>query len=405
MDEQITSIEALPVLRSGRYTLWTVAFLTFCICLPYSSIRIVALAICVVVLLYASRPTSWFVPVPVLALVALCLLSLPGSVDLTRSIGQLLTLILTLTAAFLAHSALAPILLSRAVNVGLLCQVGVGLVVSKFGFSYGGYSAFYGLLANPNLMAFVIVIAATGLLTWNLAVWRIYNVFLRCLILVVLGWLLIETRSDAGLTYALVGLVFLIVVVILKKTGITGVGIIVGVVIPISIVSIGAIYRVLGSISGLNSNETLSGRTAIWSAAWSAIVDKPIFGWGLGSTTSALAEFSNAEVQSVRDALALRSFLAHNGYLDTAVQVGLPGLGVVALILGLGLVKSSLAVFKGREGGLWFNLLAFMITIYNFTEVRLLDPPIALFLLFLLAFFRYDKSLAAPNFRSCKLGF
>jgi O-antigen ligase len=106
-----------------------------------------------------------------------------------------------------------------------------------------------------------------------------------------------------------------------------------------------ALFAVLGAVASLatitsasGKDLTFTGRTFIWSAVWEAITERPVLGWGLGGILS-------ADPVTPRTAAAWRAIgfevpHAHSGTLDLALQLGLVGLTLFALIYGSTLIDA-----------------------------------------------------------------
>ncbi len=117
----------------------------------------------------------------------------------------------------------------------------------------------------------------------------------------------------------------------------------------------------------LGRSSSLSGRTDIWRASIAA-ADSPILGTGFES-------FWNANARKVAHTLTLAGFLnmpnlvsAHNGYLETYLDLGWVGVGLIAMILISG-YRYSFKAFRHdpRLAGLMLAYVA-TATFYSITE-------------------------------------
>ncbi|MEQ9314839.1 MAG: O-antigen ligase family protein, partial [Henriciella sp.] len=88
-----------------------------------------------------------------------------------------------------------------------------------------------------------------------------------------------------------------------------------GAAILVLIIDPGLVFQLLGR------DATLTGRTDIWSALFSAINDRPWFGYGYGAFWGAESE----PAYKVRLATEWLVPTAHNGWLETALSLGLVG--------------------------------------------------------------------------------
>lgn len=77
-------------------------------------------------------------------------------------------------------------------------------------------------------------------------------------------------------------------------------------------------YRITGDPSG----HTLTQRMAFWHAAWEAIREKPLMGWGTGD----IREAAQYGLQQIGSPLTFERWMKpHNQYLSFAVLFGIPG--------------------------------------------------------------------------------
>jgi O-antigen ligase len=115
------------------------------------------------------------------------------------------------------------------------------------------------------------------------------------------------------------------------RTPITGVLIALAVVVILSVAAIGSIYStsIHALIESLMLDPTFSGRTDIWKFVISHIADSPITGhgfstfWGTEQVVYGMNENGWARTAST----------AHNGYLDLALTIGIPGSALMTLWL------------------------------------------------------------------------
>jgi len=92
----------------------------------------------------------------------------------------------------------------------------------------------------------------------------------------------------------------------------------------------GQVLRLL-SLLDTSQEATLPGRVEIWSKAFLILRDYPVTGIGLGSFGEAYKlYFASIFLPSSADVV----FHAHNTFLSTAVEIGLPGLGMYVILLG-----------------------------------------------------------------------
>ncbi|MEM5518201.1 O-antigen ligase [Henriciella sp. AS95] len=116
--------------------------------------------------------------------------------------------------------------------------------------------------------------------------------------------------------------------------------ILVGAFATVMVVEPGLVFQLLGR------DATLTGRTDIWAVLIDAIGQRPLFGYGY-------AAFWGAESQPaymVRLATEWLVPTAHNGWLETALSIGLVGLAGFAICYLVMLWRSVLLAFRSWNG-------------------------------------------------------
>jgi O-antigen ligase len=115
--------------------------------------------------------------------------------------------------------------------------------------------------------------------------------------------------------------------------------VVIGLAVLLLIIDPGLVFSLLGR------DATLTGRTDIWSALVSAVQDRPLLGYGYG----AFWGLESMPAYRVRLATEWLVPTAHNGWLETALGVGL---------LGLGLLMLNYLLFIGRAA--WLAMQSWM---------------------------------------------
>ncbi len=98
-------------------------------------------------------------------------------------------------------------------------------------------------------------------------------------------------------------------------------------------------------LEALGRDATLTGRTDIWEALITSIAAKPWTGYGYGVFWSV----DNGPVFWLRQATAWDVPTAHNAWLETALAIGLPGVGLALFVIGRGLFGAISRLFSGVE--------------------------------------------------------
>jgi len=128
-------------------------------------------------------------------------------------------------------------------------------------------------------------------------------------------------------------------------------------------------------LEAADKDPTLTGRTDLWELAQGFFAQAPILGHGYDGfwTDDATSDgaFVNAVLDSVINAAAagnLKSF--HNGFLEMAVELGLVGAALEAVLIAAFLVPVARLLRLGRPAAAAFALaLLVEVTMTNFSEV------------------------------------
>lgn len=248
-----------------------------------------------------------------------------------------------------------------------------------YGREYGRWSGelmWTGIASQKNGLAMLCAISILFLL-WSIfhdvKNWRQLNFKLPVLIDVLMFFLALylllgpERTLGYSATSTLSLLVGLIILVLLKTLSTRGSDIKNKVIITaIIIIVIGILLPFSGKIPlktlpGLfNRSATLTGRTEIWRAIVPYAKKNILFGHGYGG-------FWNT---SLRSEIASH---AHNGYLDTILELGLIGLSLFTFYI-INLIKKTVRLLYERENtSSLFMALIFMILVRNIAESPLTE--------------------------------
>jgi exopolysaccharide production protein ExoQ len=298
------------------------------------------------------------------------------SVSMRAGIQYLTQVICTLIAV--------RILDARTLTIGMIAGVGIVLVYSLL-FGYyeldvldGTYS-FVGAFASKNQLGFY---ASLGLIVsfaavfifgerrlWMAAAGVVGLLSAYCLIVCQSATSVLTTVVVMGL---MVGLrVVLALTPDQRKLLVIGGGVAV-IVLAVAGVYLGAVDAVLG-IFGKDS--TLTGRTYLWQQGIAAAMDNPYF--GVGYQAYWVQGFSEPERLWEEFFIGSRSgFHFHNTYIETAVELGLVGLVVLAFTLlkiMWGHLRRLIEDVRNDESYLLFSI-SILLAIRSFVEIDILTP-------------------------------
>jgi len=232
------------------------------------------------------------------------------------------------------------------------------IIIDKIVKGYPGYFAFKGILGECAAVAF--------LLSLHEMLYSGRRLALGISVAVVAICVMILSQSKGALGLALL------------TPWLAGLSLIAGKMIRVSpaIVLLPIVFgyevlsRLLGNLTGrisyyLYGNYTMSGRANIWEFVHYESVRKPLFGWGYQSFW-----FVGPDGPSVVDAPGWIKVMpsAHNGYLDTKLELGYVGLSILVIFIFATL--HAIGHVAGRDTRrAWLLLsLALFIILTNFVE-------------------------------------
>lgn len=150
-------------------------------------------------------------------------------------------------------------------------------------------------------------------------------------------------------------------------------------------------------VAKLDDPQAFTGRTQIWNMLLHYIRDHPLLGSGYGSFWNI---GPGSPVYTYADASLSQTPYGHNGFLDMAAQIGLPGLVLVVVVTIFLPFRKMLGspLFSGQKGALLAALFTFCVS-YNFTETALYytDSFVWTMLLTTIALSRPDIILYTPE--------
>jgi exopolysaccharide production protein ExoQ len=129
----------------------------------------------------------------------------------------------------------------------------------------------------------------------------------------------------------------------------------------------------------LGRDSTLTGRTGLWDSAFSAVMKRPILGYGYGAFWSRM----DGEAMNVWLGAGWMAPLADNGYVELSLALGMLGLGAFVLLFVVSVYKAlQCARSEPGRSGIWpISYLCFF-ALHNMAESTLLTTGTFPFLAF-----------------------
>jgi exopolysaccharide production protein ExoQ len=256
------------------------------------------------------------------------------------------------------------IALGLATVFSLLFSLGVPGSAIEVGANAGSWR---GPLTQKNLLARLMVLTMTCNL---LAIWQFQRgqVFYWSMLALSTAMLLL-TGSKTGLLVLLVLLALIPLYRALRLKDTVMIPILIAVILVVGTVSTMLLGNWEAILVGLGRDPSLSGRTELWESAIGKIMEKPWLGYGYRAFWQ-----SQGEATEIWKALGYEPPHAHNGYLNTSLDLGLVGLGLfgVSLIVSYARSLQYLRLSRGVIGLFPILYVTFMF-MYNHTESTIVE--------------------------------
>lgn len=131
-------------------------------------------------------------------------------------------------------------------------------------------------------------------------------------------------------------------------------------------------------LDGENKEQSLVERVELWHRAWNVIAARPLMGTGINTYAVAHQEFDT------RKSWRVQNYYAHNGYLQMAAEIGLPGLFFfLAFLVRWAWINRprdfQFDPYSEVRWGLYGGIIAFMIFCLADTAMHSLLPIITFF--------------------------
>jgi O-antigen ligase len=286
----------------------------------------------------------------------------------TVNVGDTVTALSSLMIALAYMLAFAILLHSRRdLNRALYTLAGVALVVGAIGI-FTSQGRAQGASGNPNFFAMVEIFALPLVLVLATeARWRVVRIGLYAIVFVIIASVFASLSRGGFLTLVWVALAVLIwparssffrnrahkaiVLAVIAATGFVAFN-----------ANSGSLAPRLDSIfSKDQADKTGAGRTNVWRGAWTSIQERPMLGLGYGSFISSANELMlrTPGVDLSNFALRPEGLYAHNAYIETAAEVGAPGLVLfVGMLISTGRALRRTAVRAGASGATYIMRIA-----------------------------------------------
>jgi O-antigen ligase len=322
---------------------------------------------------------------PFLLLLALAVLSGLWSQAPLSSLRRSLTLATLLLFAASAHAVFGTFLMCRiqvaAMWIAAFASFAVAALVPASGFDVGSYAgAVRGVFTQKNNLGDAMVVGMIALSGLVMHRRRIVPTDLASIALA-LGTVVLAQATTSLLLCLAVGLATAVILLVLDGRPLARFCLLSG--LMAAFLAAWIVYAVpIDVFTVLGKDSSLTGRTEVWSAVRHAIADGSALGYGYSA-------FWLPETQAAQNVWAAIGWItpsAHSGYLEVQLELGLPGLVLVAVLALTSLGVAGRAWWAGRYAAAGLLLIVLMVgTIVNYDESSLPRPDIHL-LQWILAF-------------------
>jgi exopolysaccharide production protein ExoQ len=295
----------------------------------------------------------------------------------TRSLQFGIYIAFNILFAFYLHSRFRPQALMKLFAllgwIVVLSSIMFAVALPKYGIDHRIYTAgsWQGVFIYKNTCS----VMATFLLSvaFYMPVYSLRGKLLRAAYVLLTVFLVLMTRARTGWILLAVLLAY---VVIMKLVGSFKAGDRMAVVVLLAMV-----FTVLAVVCALYSREmfvalgkdpTLTGRTEIWKLSVDSAMKRPLFGYGYRAFWTGTLQGESAHIALLEKWTVTG---AHNGLLETWLDLGLIGVGMVLIALAVGVRNGVTCLKHGTTPhAKWYLSIIVMTIVSNIAEMTLMFP-------------------------------
>lgn len=264
-------------------------------------------------------------------------------------------------------------------------------------FDGGSYPGWHGFFNHKNNMTSFLVMSIPVILTFS------RSVIAKWVTLALIGVLLVGSASATGASAAFFAGVTWVWLRIYQSQEDTRNSTLFAFVTVLG--SLGVVAAALSSIATITSaygkDTSFSGRTEIWEASIDAFLRRPWLGHGYGSLF--WREGLSNETAQIWRQVGFEASHAHNGALDMALQIGLVGLGIFA-VLFISTARMGWNVLQTQPNlGIWVVTAMASNLLMSFSEDVFFGGWLAVFALMKMLLMRRKESLNRPSYRDAPI--
>jgi exopolysaccharide production protein ExoQ len=309
----------------------------------------------------------------ILAIVLMVTFSVVWSIDLGFSLHRVGLFLASTTLALFIGQRYGVDQIQKIVRDSILVMLAASalilVVLPRIVLDPANPGAVRGLSGHKNAFGFYIGLLAVMFLTGGMRSWRPRA--LRYLAFVfTMGLLFLSHSSTAWFSFALVAGTLPLLRLLQRRPSLLFPKVILGAVLlaPLIVALTGGLDLTFGSLVG--KDETLTGRTKLWVLLMDAVEKKPINGYGYDAYLGSQGSEWDHIVKKIQWAPAH----AHSGYIQTALSIGLLGLGLFIVLLLKCVWKAVIYLRENQDQiGLFPLAMLLYLIAHNITETTFLE--------------------------------
>lgn len=288
----------------------------------------------------------------------------------TKDAGNLIMVLILLTEKEPVDAAKA--VLARFLYLAVPLSVLVIKYFPDIGRYYNNYTwtvGFSGITANKNSLGSVLLLCGL-FLVWELSGMRsvkggtgnTLDMLVEVALLLMTCWLFLIAESSTALVCFILGagiLYFMCLPLIKRQVRNLGTWTLAGAFLVMTLFSFPDITKAV--IGMMGRDTTLTGRTELWSSLLGMQVN-PLLGFGYQSF------WLGARLELLWENFNFHPVQAHNGYLETYLNIGVIGLFLLIGVLLSAGVKLKREMLAGSNYAVFRFSVLFVVILYNWTE-------------------------------------
>ncbi|AKG24700.1 hypothetical protein IJ00_17190 [Calothrix sp. 336/3] len=280
-------------------------------------------------------------------------------------------------------------LISTTLFIGAILSIFVAVIFPNFGRHIEGdlIGAWKGIYWQKNILGSMMVLSSITFYTLP----KQTSSFYRYLGLSIALGLILFSTSKTSLVLYFISMSIMIFYQKFRWRGKISV-----VLVDIGILVFGCVLLLVSTfwvelLTELGKDPTLTGRTPLWNVMLNRLMDRPLFGYGIGGFWAPGSQYAIEAGKAVGTGWIAPS--GHNGYMDILVDLGLVGFSLFLIIYCITFIKAfRIAYSSNKKEDLWYLTYITFLALNSLTETFFLRPGIH-WMLFITVAFSVNKKI------------